>query len=140
MTYVLDTDTWITYLRQTDAGLVRRVQQTNPADVRLCSVVLGELFYGAFHGAPANRPHNLGLLAALQAQFSSVPFGDREAEEYGRLRADLAARGLMIGPNDLLIAAIALTNGLALVTHNTAEFGRVRGLTLDDWLLPPPGP
>jgi len=41
-----------------------------------------------------------------------------------------------IGPNDLMIAAIALANGLILVTHNTKEFGRVPGLKLEDWQIP----
>ena len=39
----------------------------------------------------------------------------------------------MIGANDLLIASTALANGLKVVTHNTAEFGRVPGLALEDW-------
>jgi tRNA(fMet)-specific endonuclease VapC len=39
----------------------------------------------------------------------------------------------MIGPNDLMIAATALANNLIVVTHNTAEFGRVSGLALEDW-------
>jgi tRNA(fMet)-specific endonuclease VapC len=39
----------------------------------------------------------------------------------------------MIGPNDLMIAAIARAHALALVTHNTAEFGRVEDLALEDW-------
>jgi tRNA(fMet)-specific endonuclease VapC len=47
----------------------------------------------------------------------------------------LAAAGTLIGPNDLLIAAIARANGLTLVTHNTREFGRVAGLTIDDWQI-----
>lgn len=41
--------------------------------------------------------------------------------------------GTPIGPNDLMIASIALTRNLILVTHNTAEFGRVQGLSLEDW-------
>ena len=40
---------------------------------------------------------------------------------------------LFIGPNDLMIAAIALTNNLTLVTHNTDEFSRVKGLRIEDW-------
>jgi len=52
---------------------------------------------------------------------------------YGELRAKLSQAGRIIGPYDLQIAAIALANGLVLVTHNTAEFSRVDGLKLKDW-------
>jgi tRNA(fMet)-specific endonuclease VapC len=69
----------------------------------------------------------------LRRQFESLVFDDRSAEEYGKVRANLAAQGLMIGPNDLMIAAIALANKLIVVTHNIAEFGRVTGLTVEDW-------
>jgi tRNA(fMet)-specific endonuclease VapC len=41
--------------------------------------------------------------------------------------------GTPIGPNDLLIAAIAVSRRMILVTHNTREFCRVSGLTLEDW-------
>jgi tRNA(fMet)-specific endonuclease VapC len=66
-------------------------------------------------------------------QFQSLPFDDRAADEYGRIRAYLTGLGALIGPNDLLIASIALANGLILVSHNTREFSRVPGLKLDDW-------
>ena len=75
----------------------------------------------------------MSLIANLQTRFVSLPFDDRTAVEYGRLRDHLGRLGLLIGPNDLLIAAIALANGLTLVTHNTKEFGRVPGLPLEDW-------
>jgi tRNA(fMet)-specific endonuclease VapC len=136
VTYLLDTNAWIAYLRQKDAALLQKFHQVNASDIRLCSVVLAELYYGAFHSAPAYQAHNLGLLVQLGRQFASVPFDDRAAEQYGRIRADLAAKGTPIGPHDLLIAAIALANGLTLVTHNTVEFNRVIGLTLDDWQTP----
>ena len=51
----------------------------------------------------------------------------------GEVRATLEQAGTPVGPNDLLIAAIALANGLTLVTHNTAEFSLVPGLALEDW-------
>jgi tRNA(fMet)-specific endonuclease VapC len=66
-------------------------------------------------------------------QFISLAFDDVAAEEYGRIRAYLAGLGAPIGPNDLMIASIALGNGLTLVTHNTGEFSRVPGLNLEDW-------
>src|SRR5262249_36038691 len=105
----------------------------NPADLRLCSVVLAELHYGVFRSPPAFQAHNRNLLARLCGQFTSVPFNDLAAEQYGRIRAHLAAQGMPIGPNDLMIAAIALAHGFTVVTHNTAEFGRVTGLALEDW-------
>src|SRR5437016_13074261 len=84
------------------------------------------------HSGAAHQVANLALLARLRQQFVSLPFDDRAAEEYGKLRAHLAALGTPIGPNDLLIAAIALANRLTLVTHNTVEFSRVPGLVLED--------
>ena len=52
---------------------------------------------------------------------------------YGLIRAELTELGTMIGPNHLMIAAIALAHKLTLVTHNTREFSRVAGLKLEDW-------
>jgi tRNA(fMet)-specific endonuclease VapC len=49
------------------------------------------------------------------------------------MRAHLADLGTPIGPNNLMIAAIALAKGLILVTHDTSEFSRVLGLSIEDW-------
>jgi tRNA(fMet)-specific endonuclease VapC len=65
--------------------------------------------------------------------FVSFPFDDHAADEYGRLRAQLARQGTPIGPNDLMIASIALAHRTTLVTHNTHEFSRVPGLPIVDW-------
>jgi len=130
--YLPDTNAWIRYLRHKNPALVQRFAQTNPVDIRLCSVVLGELIYGIHHGPTSYQDHNAGLVLKLRQQFVSLPFDDLAAEKYGKLRADLAAQGLLIGPNDLVIAAIALANQLTIVTHNTAEFRRVSGLAVED--------
>lgn len=133
MSYLLDTNAWIAYLRQNNQTLVQRFQQEDPADIFLCSVVLGELFYGAHHGLPTKLAANLALIARLQQQFSSWPFDDHVAAGYGELRAYLDARGTPIGPNDLMIASIALLQDLTLVTHNTSEFSLVPNLKIEDW-------
>jgi len=63
----------------------------------------------------------------------SLPFDDSCAEAYGAIRSDLEASGTPIGPNDLMIAAVALTHDLVLVSHNEREFTRVVDLRLEDW-------
>jgi tRNA(fMet)-specific endonuclease VapC len=110
--YLPDTNAWISYLRRKSPALVQRFMQSDPADIRLCWVVLGELIYGIHHGPSSYQDHNAGLVLKLRQQFESLPFEDCSAEEYGKARAVLAAQGLMIGPNDLMIAAIALARKL----------------------------
>ena len=73
------------------------------------------------------------LLDALFADLISLPFDDDAAKAYGEIRAILARLGTPIGPNDLLIASIALVHAAELITHNTKEFSRVPGLRIDDW-------
>jgi tRNA(fMet)-specific endonuclease VapC len=70
----------------------------------------------------------------LLARVGVVPFDDAATGRYGDLRALLERRGSPIGPLDTLIAAHALSLGWTLATHNSAEFRRVPGLKVDDWL------
>jgi len=67
------------------------------------------------------------------ADFESVFFDDDAARKYGQIRSDLARKGTPIGPNDLMIAAIASVHEAVLVTHNTREFLRVTDLKVEDW-------
>lgn len=135
MIYLLDTNVVVTYLRGKDPLVKQRVDAQSPSDLRVCSVVLGELYYGA---AISQQPGaNAAKVRNFTQAFASLPFDDIAAEQFGTLRAFLEKLGTPIGPYDLLIAAIALTNTpLTLVTHNTAEFSRVPGLTLEDWQTP----
>src|SRR5205823_1676640 len=119
--YLLDTNTCISYLRQgSGSPVATKLAATSPGDVALCSVVVGELLFGALR---SNNPvKSIAQVQAFAGGFPSLAFDNNAAGEYARIRADLAAKGTPIGPNDLLIAAIALFHGLTLVTHNTAEF------------------
>jgi tRNA(fMet)-specific endonuclease VapC len=133
VTYLLDTNTCIGWLRQNQPQIVVRIQAQAQTDIVLCAVVVGELLFGVERSDPAHRA-NTGLrVEQLRQQFTSLPFDDAAAEQYGRIREDLTGRGLLIGGNDMLIAAITLTRGCTLVTHNTAEFSRVAGLLIEDW-------
>ncbi len=136
MSYLLDTNSWIALLRWRNAGLLERLKQHPPDEVLLCSVVLAELWFGAEHSSTAHRAANLTLVDELAAKYQSLPFDNSAAREYGVIRAQLFAAGQPIGPNDMLIAAIARNRGVTLVTNNSAEFSRVSGLQIDDWQSP----
>jgi len=105
--------------------------ELSPDDIALCSIVKAELLYGARHSKRVED--NLQLLKTFFAPLPSLPFTDQCAEEAGQIRADLAAQGKPIGPNDLLIAATARANDAVLVTHNGREFTRVTNLRWVDW-------
>jgi tRNA(fMet)-specific endonuclease VapC len=136
VTYLLDTNTCIGWLRQNQPEIVARIEAHSQTDIVLCSVVVGELSFGVERSDPNHQANNAFRVDQLRSQFASLPFDDSAAEEYGRIRADLTNRGLLIGGNDMMIAAIALTIGCTLVTHNTVEFGRVAGLLIEDWQIP----
>jgi len=131
VTFLLDTNVCVEYLNGTSESIRERMSTTPSEEVFLCSVVKAELFYGALKSARPRR--NLKRLQVFLDVFDSLPFDDRAARYYGRIRARLEKQGNLIGPNDLLIAAIAFAHEATLVTHNVAEFSRVKGLRFDDW-------
>ncbi len=104
--------------------------------VGISSIVLFELQYGA--SKSARRIHNEGRIAAfLESPIAVLAFDGAASESAGRIRADLEREGVPIGPFDVLIAGHALSADAVLVTNNTREFARVRGLRIADWLSSP---
>lgn len=79
------------------------------------------------------RKQDEAALAAFLSYVEVLDFPDEASSHYAKIRADLKARGSMIGANDLFIAAHARSLSLTLVTNNTREFKRVRGLAIDNW-------
>ena len=131
MPFLLDTNICIGILTGRSPKAIDKLHQLAPTEVRICSVVRAELQFGARNSSRVEA--NLSLQETFLSPFTSVAFDDGAANYYGRIRADLHRAGKLIGPNDLLIAAMALANDLVLVTHNVKEFGRVPGLRWEDW-------
>jgi tRNA(fMet)-specific endonuclease VapC len=128
---LLDTNVCVQYLRGKNAKVRQRLAACPTHEVRLCSVVLLELYGGVLRSSKPGK--NRAEVDQFAAPFATLPFDNAAAEVCARIRHHLESHGLPIGPYDLQIAAIALVNGCTLVTHNTAEFSRVPGLTLEDW-------
>jgi tRNA(fMet)-specific endonuclease VapC len=129
--FLLDTNICIAFLKGTDVAVRERLLALAPEEVRLCSVVKGELLFGARNSGRVEA--NLQRLQQFFAPVESLPFDDRAAELYGLLRAQLIREGRPIGGNDMMIAAIALAADATLVTRNTDEFRRVVGLRVELW-------
>jgi tRNA(fMet)-specific endonuclease VapC len=131
MMYLPDTNVWIQFLNPDNNRVKDRMLSVESSAIQLCSVVKAELFFGAEKSNRKSENHE--VLRNLFADVASVPFDDDAARKYGEIRAELSRAGTPIGPNDLMIAAIALVNGSILVTHNTREFSRIKDLKLEDW-------
>ena len=131
MKYSLDTNTCIRYINGRSSAIRQKLPTVPAWDIVVCSVVRGELAYGA---AKSQTPDES---AAKQARFlkpyATLSFDDVAAQEYGRIRAYLEKAGTPIGPYDMQIAAIALVHDLIVVTHNVREFGRISELKIEDW-------
>lgn len=131
MKYLLDTNVCVTFLNRHNPLLEQRYHAVPASDKVICSVVRAELLYGAFKSQ--RQPASVVFMESYLANYSNLDFDQDAAKAFGELRADLERKGTPIGAYDLQIAAIAIINGLILVTHNTREFSRVSNLTLEDW-------
>lgn len=131
MRYLLDTNVCVDYLTGRYLSVVSHIQESSPDQLCVSSVVVAELRYGADHST--RRRTNHVRIDVLIGEIEPLDFDLQAAAAYGRLRAALEATGRPIGPNDMLIAAHALSRGFTVVTDNVSEFGRVKGLRVVNW-------
>src|ERR1700726_4263628 len=118
--YLLDTNICI-YIRQSrPERVLRRFRRLRPGEAALSVITYGELLYGA--AKSAFRTVALERLRELVQWLPALPLPEAAGEAYGTIRAELEAKGQMIGNNDLWIAAHAVAAGLILVTNNEREF------------------
>jgi tRNA(fMet)-specific endonuclease VapC len=131
MRYLLDTCTVSDFVKGVPAVL-RRVQQTEPALLSVSVITRMEIDFGlALHPERARK-----FVPLLNDFFSVVPtldFQPADAEAAASLRASLRKQGRTIGAYDVLIAGMALSRGLIVVTSNTGEFERITGLQHENW-------
>ena len=130
MRYMLDTNIVSDAIRNPSGLAAQRIRAAS-RDICVSIIVAAELRYGcAKKGSAQLRRRVEEFLAVIAVLPFDVPADGR----YGDIRAELEKAGRPIGSNDLLIAAHALSLGAAVVTANNAEFERVSGLTVENWL------
>ena len=133
---LLDTNVAVALINRTSQLVRTRFSAMRNAGgtIALSSIVVFELRYGVAR----SQRKQFNAAAVNEFQFGGgnlllLPFDDEDAAHAGALRAALAARGMPIGPYDVLIAGQALRHRATLVTANTREFARVPGLKVEDW-------
>ncbi len=132
MIYMLDTDICIYIIKRKPSSVVNRLEQLKPGELAMSAITFAELVNGAkkskYVEANMERLNDLGELIDVR------PFDRQAALFYGSVRSSLEKRGEVIGGNDLLIAAHALSLNWTLVTNNEKEFRRVEGLRVENWV------
>jgi len=132
MKYLLDTNICIYLIKHHPPAVRKHFERLAPGDVGISSITVAELEYGVQKSRFPEK--NQSALTRFVLPLEVPAFDAEAALAYGHVRADLETRGVPIGALDLLIAAQALALGVVLVTNNTREFRRVRGLRVENWV------
>jgi tRNA(fMet)-specific endonuclease VapC len=103
-----------------------------PQDVAIPTITLFELQYGVERSQYPKRSKD--ALAKFLSPLNLIDLDRSTAIESAIIRAQLEKKGMPIGPYDLLIAGIARSRGMTLVTNNIKEFERIVSLHLENWV------
>jgi tRNA(fMet)-specific endonuclease VapC len=128
---MLDTNIVSDLVKNPSGRIASKVREVGDEGLGVSVIVAAELRFGcAKRGSSVLTRQVEAVLSALLV----APFDQPADAEYADIRNQLERSGRMIGPNDLLIAAHARALGVPLVTRNSAEFARVEGLRVENWL------
>ena len=131
MAYLLDTNILSDLIRQPQGRITERIKKVGESNVCTSIVVAAELRFGARRRKSRPLTHNV---EAILDTIEVLPLEEPADQAYAALRSSLEIRGVVIGPNDMLIAAHALSLDHTVVTANQREFSRVPGLRVENWL------
>ena len=131
MKLMLDTNICIYLIKQQPLTVIKRFLSQPVGEIGISSITAAELAYGVSKSRHASK--NRHALEQFLAPLEVAAFDQAAAWSYGRLRAQLEAKGTPIGSMDVLIAAHALSLGVRLVSNNLKEFRRVPDLRLENW-------
>lgn len=136
MNYLLDTNACIALINGTSNRARQRYMQATARQILpdISSIIAHELWYGVAKSERVAENANR-LIAFLSNAVVVLDYTEQDARAAGQIRAELEGQGQRIGEYDTLIAGQAFNRNLVLVTANTREFARVKGLIVEDWTL-----
>tara|TARA_B100000678_G_scaffold157668_1_gene131645 strand:+ start:84 stop:500 length:417 start_codon:yes stop_codon:yes gene_type:complete len=133
--YMLDTNICSFIMRERPISVLERLQEVAAGQNQIVISVI--TYYEMLLGTVGRNasPHHARLVEAFVSRLSTILSWDAAAAEKAMsIKRDLAAKGTPIGGNDMMIAGHALAAECILVTNNTREFARVKGLRVEDWV------
>jgi tRNA(fMet)-specific endonuclease VapC len=131
MRFLLDTNVLSQLIRDPQGPVAMQLATVGDAQVFTSVVVASELRFGARKkGSSVLTDRVDQLLASIEV----APLEVGVDRLYADIRHALESSGQLIGANDLFIAAHALEQEATLVTDNVAEFQRVPGLHIENWV------
>ncbi len=131
--YLLDTDICIFLMRGESPALAAHVQSVPLEQQVMSAVTFAELSYGVQASAAAKRKQNQAVLDSLTLHLAILDWPQEAARHYAEIRLDLKKRGAQLDAADLMIAAHARAMGATVVSNNTKDLGRVKGLQVENW-------
>jgi len=132
MHYLLDTNICIYLIKKRPSKVLERFREHSPQDVAISTITLFELEYGVEKSKYRQRSED--ALAKFLLPLNLIDLDRSAAMEAATIRAQLEKTGMPIGPYDLLIAGLALSLDMTLVTNNSKEFERIHHLRLENWV------
>lgn len=132
MRYLLDTNICIYIIKNHPPGVLEKFRQHSPEDVAVSSITLFELEYGVNKSHYKKRSQN--ALAKFLLPLNVIDLDRFAASEAAAIRAHAEKKGRPMGPYDILIAGIAKSQNMRLVTNNEKEFETIEGLGIENWV------
>jgi len=130
--YLLDTNICIYAIKKKPILVLEQIKEKSKLGIYISALTVAELEYGIENSTKIEE-NRISLLKYLSI-FNILPFDDKDAIPYGKLKTKLRKEGQIIGPIDMLLAAQALSKDLIFVTNNTKEFRRIENLKLENWV------
>ena len=129
--YLLDTNICIYIIKNRPEEVLNALKKKPKKEIFISSITVAELQYGVEKSKFIDK-NKIALIEFLSI-FNILNFDDRDAIEFGKIKAALEKIGKIIGPMDLLISAQARSKNMVLVTNNVKEFERIDGIKIENW-------
>lgn len=133
MTYLLDTDTCIYWLKNINS-VTEKIEAIGWEQICICHITVAELYFGAYNSQKVTE--NLTRAENFIQDVQVISLDDNAVKKFGELKAQLRKLGQPVADFDLLIASVALTRDYILVTNNTRHYSRIPQLKLENWIAP----